>query len=79
MIKVHETQKSRPATDVSSVAERLVVVWPFDIQAIDFCNWNAVLLLVVRNPLTEVLPGFVWVSMIAAAIAAGFAVLLGEL
>ena len=45
-----------------------------DIQAIHFCDPDVMRLLVVQNPLPEILPGFLWITVVAAAIAARFPV-----
>jgi len=41
-----------------------------DIQAIDFCDSDVLLSLVVQNPLAEVLPCFLRIAVVAPAIAA---------
>ena len=45
-----------------------------DIQSIHFCDPDVMRLLVVQNPLPEILPGFLWITVVAAAIAARFPV-----
>ena len=46
----------------------------FDIQAIDFGDSDILRPLIVQDPLPEILPGFLRVAVVAAAIAARFPV-----
>ena len=50
-----------------------------DIQSIHFCDPDVMRLLVVQNPLPEILPGFLWITVVAAAIAARVSILQGKL
>ena len=45
-----------------------------DVQAIDFLDTGVIRLLVVQNPLAEVLPRFLRIAVVAAAIAVSFPV-----
>ena len=45
-----------------------------DIQAVDFLDTGVIRLLVVQNPLAEVLPRFLRIAVVAPAIAASFLV-----
>ena len=50
-----------------------------DIQAIDFGDPDVMRPLIVQDPLPEVLPGLLWITVVAAAIAAGLSVFQGKL
>ena len=50
-----------------------------DIQAIDFGDSDILRPLIVQDPLPEILPGFLRVAVVAAAIVAGVSILQGKL